>query len=87
MPYKPKGADTVSPVAAQLLSLQAKSRYRAFLSVRLLEVRPFPQKANSVFKGVGRPGLEPGTNPESFRGCSVNRTARLRLRAVGSFFV
>ncbi len=26
--------------------------------------------AFTIFEGVGRPGLEPGTNPESFRGCS-----------------
>src|SRR6266566_9989822 len=37
---------------------------------------------------MGRPRLEPGTNPENFRGCSVKwRTARLKLRVVDSFFV
>src|SRR6266487_259481 len=37
---------------------------------------------------LGRPGLEPGTNPESFRGYSVNwRSARLKLRVADSFFV
>ena len=24
-----------------------------------------------LYKMVGQPGLEPGTNPEGFRGCSV----------------
>jgi len=37
---------------------------------------------------LGRPGLEPGTNPENFRGCSVNLwTSTLRVRAADSFFV
>jgi len=27
---------------------------------------------------LGRPGLEPGTNPESFRGCSIKSIAPLQ---------
>ena len=39
-------------------------------------------------KSLGRPRLEPGTNPEGFRGCSVIwRIARLRPRVADSFFV
>jgi hypothetical protein len=35
---------------------------------------------------VGRPGLEPGTNPESFRGCSKRQTSELRLPVADSSF-
>src|SRR6266403_1592456 len=37
---------------------------------------------------MGRPGLEPGTNPENFRGCSIQwGTAGPKLPAANSFFV
>ena len=56
--------------------------YRCALNKLPIFIGKTPQE------GLGRPGLEPGTNFESFRGCSVNRwTATLRLRAADSFFV
>jgi hypothetical protein len=30
------------------------------------------------YSELGRPGLEPGTNPESFRGCSIKSVLRLQ---------
>jgi hypothetical protein len=45
-------------------------------------------RQNATLEGVGRPELEPGTNPESFRGCSVKWwIATLKLRVADSFFV
>jgi hypothetical protein len=45
-------------------------------------------RQDATLEGVGRPGLEPGNNPESLRGCSVNWwTATLTLRVADSFFV
>src|SRR5947207_15984079 len=41
-------------------------------------------KHESKATRMGRPGLEPGTNPESFRGCSHERNAK--IASLGFFF-
>jgi len=41
-------------------------------------------------RAMGRPGLEPGTNPESFRGCSYSADSsvsfNLKIASCGFFF-
>ena len=35
---------------------------------------------------MGRPGLDPGTNPESFRGCSLTADFKIEIASRGFFF-
>lgn len=37
-------------------------------------------------KGVGRLGLEPGTTPEGFRGCSYYLARKIEIARPGFFF-